>query len=172
MSKEITTQSDLFDENGFLIQDGWARKPILRYNRENLRAKWYRLKEWDNYVINHPDYNFSITIADVGYMGLVSFELIDYKEQKVYSGGLNKFFTKGSWNLPLSSEKGDIEFRTEAFDLKIERFPNKRVISINYPTFAGKGLKGKVTLYQDPTKDSIVKVNRYKKKSCFITLIR
>jgi len=167
MSKEITTSSDLFDNNGFLIQDGWARKPILRYNRENVRTKWYRLKEWDNYVIHPPEYNFGVTIADVGYMGLVTFEIINYKEQKVYSGGLNKFFTKGRWNLPLSSEKGDIEFHHETFDLKIERLPNKRIITVNYPAFAEKGLNGKVTLYQDAAKDSIVKVNRYKKKSLF-----
>ncbi len=167
MSKEITEPSDLFDDNGFLIQDGWARKPILRYNREKVRAKWYRLKEWDNYVVNHPDYNFSVTIADVGYMGLITFEVMDYKEQKVYAGGLQKFFTKGTWSLPTSSEQGDIEFHNEMFDLNIKKLPDKREISFDFPTFAEKGLKGKLVLYQDPSKDSIVKVNRYKKKKLF-----
>jgi hypothetical protein len=167
MSKEITKPSDLFDENGILIQEGWARKPILHYNRENVRAKWHRLKEWDNYVINHPDYNFSVTIADVGYMGLVTFEVMDYKEQKVYAGGLQKFFTKGMWNLPTSSEHGDIEFHHETFDLSIKKLPDKREIFFDFPSFEEKGLKGKITLYQDPNKDSIVKVNRYKKKKLF-----
>ncbi|TFG13152.1 MAG: DUF2804 domain-containing protein, partial [Promethearchaeota archaeon] len=167
MSNEITEPSDLFDDNGNLIQDGWARKPIMRYNREKVRAKWHRLKEWDNYVINHPDYNFSVTIADVGYMGLVSFEVMDYKEQKVYAGGLQKFFTKGTWNLPTSSEHGDIEFHHETFDLLIKKLPDKREISFDFPNFEEKGLKGKITLFQDPNKDSIVKVNRYKKKKLF-----
>ena len=167
MSKEITEPSDLFDENGVLIQDGWARKPMLRYNRENVPIGWFRLKEWDNYVINHPDFNVGITIADVGYMGLVSFELVDYKEQKTYSGGLNKFFTKGKWNLPLSSEVGNIDFHHETFDLKIEKISEKRIITFNYPTFSKKGLNGKIVIYQDPEKDSIVKVNRYKTKKHF-----
>ena len=156
MTNEISEPSDLFDANGVLIQDGWARKPILRYNRDKIRAKWHRLKEWDNYVINHPDYNFGVTIADVGYMGLVTFELNDYKEQKVYNGGLQKFFTKGTWKLPLSSEQGDIEFHHETFDLYIKKLPDRREISFDYPTFAEKGLKGKITLYQDPGKDSLV----------------
>ncbi|MFX1556140.1 MAG: DUF2804 domain-containing protein [Promethearchaeota archaeon] len=164
---EIIESSDLFDENGNLIQDGWARKPLIRYNREKVRAKWYRLKEWDNYVVNHPDYNFGLTIADVGYMGLISFELIDYKKKEVNSGGLNKLFTKGTWNLPLSSEEGDIEYHHDTFDLKIERLPNRRIITFDYPMFAEKGLKGKITLFQDPNKDSIVKVNRYKNKKQF-----
>lgn len=167
VSNEITEPSDLFDENGDLIQDGWARKPILRYNREKVRAKWHRLKEWDNYVVNHPDYNFSVTIADVGYMGLVSFEVMDYREQKVYAGGLQKFFTKGTWNLPTSSEQGDIEFHHETFDLYIKKLHDTREISFDFPSFEEKGLKGKIVLYQDPSKDSIVKVNRYKKKKLF-----
>ena len=167
MSKEITEPSDLFDDNGVLIQDGWARKPIVRYNREKVRAKWHRLKEWDNYVINHPDYNFSVTIADVGYMGLVTFEVMDYKEEKVYAGGLQKFFTKGTWNLPTSSEQGDIEFHNEMFDLTIKKLSDKREIIFDFPTFSEKGLKGNLILYQDPSKDSIVKVNRYKKKKLF-----
>jgi hypothetical protein len=153
MSKKITEPSDLFNEDGILIQDGWATKPIIRYNRENVKAKWHRLKEWDNYVVNHPDYNFGLTIADVGYMGLISFELIDYKKKEINSGGLNKSFTKGTLNLPLSSEKGDIEYHYETFDLKIERLPDKRLITFDYPTFAEKGLNGKITLYQDPKKD-------------------
>ena len=167
MNREITQPSDLFDDKGVLIQDGWARKPILNYNRESISSSWFRLKEWDNYVINHPDYNFSITVADVGYMGLVTFEIVDYKLQEVFSDGLTKFFTKGEWSLPLSSESGDIEFHNELFDLIISRLPDKRKIKFSYNRFCEKGLKGELTLFQDPNKDSIVKVNRYKKKKFF-----
>ncbi|MHA1755268.1 MAG: DUF2804 family protein, partial [Promethearchaeota archaeon] len=77
MSEEIRKTTDLFDANGVLIQDGWARRPILRYNREKIKAKWYRLKEWDNYVIMHPDYQLNITVADVGYLGQITFQFIN-----------------------------------------------------------------------------------------------
>ena len=139
----------------------------LAYNRENKKASWFRTKEWDNYVVNHPDYNFSVTIADVGYLGLVTFEIVDYKEQKVYADGLQKFFTKGQWALPVSSQIGDIEFYEERFYLKITRMKDKRKIEFNFPTFDDRGLSGNITMFQDPTKDSIVKVNRYKKKKLF-----
>ncbi|MFX0075367.1 MAG: DUF2804 domain-containing protein [Candidatus Hermodarchaeota archaeon] len=167
MSNQITEPSNLFDENGILIQDGWATKPLLRYNRDKVKASWFRLKEWDNYVVNHPDYNFSVTIADVGYMGLITFELIEYKKKEINSGGLTKFFTKGSLNLPTSSLQGSIEFHNDLFDLKIERLSDKRIISFNYTTFAEKGIKGDLTLFQDPNKDIITKVNRYKKEKRF-----
>lgn len=167
MSNKITEPSNLFNDEGILVQEGWATKPIIKYNREKVLAKWYRLKEWDNYVINHPKYNFSVTIADVGYLGMNSFELVDYEEQKVYSDGVQKFFTKGTMNLPLSSEEGDIEIHDEKFDLLISRLKDKRIIKFDFPTFAEKGLKGDLTMYQDPSRDSIVKVNRYEKRKLF-----
>ena len=108
MSKEITNPSDLFDENGVLIQDGWARKPILRYNRDKILAKWHRIKEWDNYVIMHPDYSFSVTVADVGYMGLITFEFINFNTAEEFTGGTTKFFTKGEWNLPMTAVFPDL----------------------------------------------------------------
>lgn len=167
MSNKITEPSNLFNEEGILVQDGWITKPIIKYNRDKVLAKWYRLKEWDNYVINHPKYNFSVTVADVGYLGMISFEIVDYEEQKVYTDGLQKFFTKGSWALPLSSQEGDISFHNEKFDLEITRLPDRRIIKFDFPTFAEKGVKGNLVMYQDPSRDSIVKVNRYEKKTLF-----
>lgn len=164
MSKEITQPSDLFDENGILMVDGWARKPILNFNRENIKAKWYRLKEWDNYVIMHPDYQVNITVADVGYLGQITFQFINFKTKEKFNDGLQQFFTKGRLNLPHSSLTGDLEFHEERFDLKIQRLPEKRILNFNFPTFADIGLKGILTLYQDPKMDSIVKVNRYPEK--------
>ncbi len=161
MSKEITEPSNLFDEKGRLLVEGWARKPILTYNREKVKAKWHRLKEWDNYVIMHPDYQLDITIADVGYLGQITFKFINFKTQEKYSDGMQKFFTKGRLNLPHSSLEGGLDFHEERFDLKIQRLPEKRILSFNFPSFAGKGLKGELILYQDPNQDSIVKVNRY-----------
>jgi len=161
MNNEITEPSDLFDDEGRLIQDGWATEPIINYNREKVAASWFRLKEWDNYVMNHPEFNVNVTVADVGYMGLISFELVDYKKQKVFSDGLIKFFTKGKLNLPKSSKEGDFEYSCDKFDLTIKKLPEKRLISFKFPTFEGEGLEGDLTLYQDMTKDSIVKVNRY-----------
>lgn len=164
MSKEITEPSNLFDEKGVLIQDGWARKPIINYNRDKVPCGWHRLKEWDNYVVVCPDHIFSVTVADVGYLGQISFNLIDLKSEKETSGGKMNFFTKGKMNLPTSSREGDIEIHEEEFDITIKKLEDKRIISLEYPTFGEKGLSGTLTCYQDPNKDSIVKVNRYKKK--------
>ena len=52
MQNEITKSSDLLDSFGQLVQKGWARKLILKYNRENISAGWSRIKEWDYLVSN------------------------------------------------------------------------------------------------------------------------
>ncbi|MHA1843977.1 MAG: DUF2804 domain-containing protein, partial [Promethearchaeota archaeon] len=123
---------------------------------------WYRLKEWDNYVIMHPDYQLNITVADVGYLGQITFQFINFKTKEKYDDGMRKFFTKGRLNLPVSSLEGDMEFHEERFDLKIQRLSDKRILSFEFPSFSeNKGLRGFLTLHQDPKKDSIVKVNRY-----------
>lgn len=36
---EITTPSNLFNEDGSLVQRGWTRKPILKYNKESIGIK-------------------------------------------------------------------------------------------------------------------------------------
>ena len=44
MQNEITKPSKCFHKNGALMQRGWARRPLLEYNREDIAAKWYRIK--------------------------------------------------------------------------------------------------------------------------------
>ena len=46
---EITKSSDLFNEDGSLVQRGWVRKPILKYNKKNISKGWSRIKEGDHY---------------------------------------------------------------------------------------------------------------------------
>ncbi|MFW9877228.1 MAG: DUF2804 family protein [Candidatus Thorarchaeota archaeon] len=42
---EITNASNLFNKDGSLIQRGWARKPLLKYNKEYIGKGWLRIKE-------------------------------------------------------------------------------------------------------------------------------
>ena len=56
MQNEINNPSDLLDENGNLNQIGWARKPILYFDKTKIKAPWYRIKEWDHYSILNKDF--------------------------------------------------------------------------------------------------------------------
>ncbi len=163
MQNEITKSSDLLDENGHLIQKGWARKLILDYNRENINAGWHRIKEWDYYCILHPDFGISLVIADVGYLGLCTVCWLDFKEKSFYCKDQMKLFTRGKLNLPRTSEEGDLHFSNKNIVMDFKRGKNKRILSVNYPDFMdGAGITGEIELYQDPKMDTIVVVTPFK----------
>ncbi|MFW9818112.1 MAG: DUF2804 domain-containing protein [Candidatus Thorarchaeota archaeon] len=159
---EITETSDLFNKDGSLVQKGWAKKPILDYNKENIGKGWLRIKEWDHYSILNKRFGFQLTIGDIGYLTQMSYVWLDF-DNKVRDGkGLFKFFTKSKL-LPTSSlEDSVIEFPTKKFQATITKIKNKRILSFEDRIFHKVGLKGKIELDDNPKMDNTVVVTGYK----------
>jgi hypothetical protein len=169
MQNEITEPSDLHNENGELIQKGWAKKLILHLNRKNIPAKKIRIKDWDCYEILNPEFCFVFIIADIGYFGMATYDLLDIKNKNKKSGGGLKLFTKGSLNMPLTSEEGDLSFSNKVMNMTFKKDGPHTVITINDPKFnKGEGIKGQVTCYFDPYLESIVNVVPFKKKKHYV----
>jgi len=169
IQNEITKPSDLLDKRGALIQTGWAKKPLLRYNRENIPVPFHRIKEWEHYTFVHKKkYAMLVTVGDIGYFTLLGTQFMDFSKRKAHVvGGLN-FFTRGKTQLPHDSMKGDTVVKGSGplciglggMNFAIKRFPDKRVFGIDYPLF--KGLKARIIMYQDPKLDSMVVVTPFK----------
>ncbi|MHA1688752.1 MAG: DUF2804 domain-containing protein [Promethearchaeota archaeon] len=158
---EITKPSNLFNEDGSLVQTGWARKPILKYNKEWIGKSWWRIKEWDHYSILNKEFGFQLTIGDIGYLTQMSYVWLDFKNKLRDGKGVFKFFTKSKL-LPLSSvEDSVIEFPTKKFKAKIVKENNKRILSIEDPTFMERGIEGAITLEDKPEWDNTVVVTGY-----------
>ncbi|MFX1592273.1 MAG: DUF2804 domain-containing protein, partial [Promethearchaeota archaeon] len=158
---EITEPSNLFKKDGSLVQRGWARKPILKYNKENIGKGWFRIKEWDHYSILNKQFGFQLTIGDIGYLTQMSYVWLDFENKKRDGKGVFKFFTKSKL-LPLSSlEDSKIEFPTKKFKATISRSKDKRMISIEDPKFQDKGFRGTITLEDYPKMDNTVVVTGY-----------
>ena len=159
---EITESTDLFNDDGSLFQRGWAKKPILKYNKDKIGKGWSRIKEWDHFSVLNKDFGFQLTIGDIGYLTQMSYVWLDFKEKKRDGKSLMKFFTKSKL-LPLNSlEDSEIEFPTKKFKAAISREKNTRVLTIDDPTFQDKGLKGKIVLQDNPKADNTVVVTGYK----------
>jgi hypothetical protein len=159
---EITESSNLFNEDGSLVQRGWARKPILSYNKEQIGKGWSRIKEWDHFSVLNKDFGFQLTIGDIGYLTQMSYVWLDLKKKERDGKGLFKFFTKSKL-LPLNSlEDSEIEFPTKKFKATISREKNMRVLTIDDPSFQDKGIKGRIELQDDPKADNTVVVTGYK----------
>jgi hypothetical protein len=47
MQKQIPSVGDLLDARGRLDTSGWAKQPLLLYDRSRVGAPPLRIKEWD-----------------------------------------------------------------------------------------------------------------------------
>ncbi|MFX0103385.1 MAG: DUF2804 domain-containing protein [Candidatus Hodarchaeota archaeon] len=169
MKEQITEPGDLHDENGHLLQKGWAWKLILKHKRENIKVSSLKIKDWDCYIIYNENYSIGLIIADVGYFGMATFDWIDFKAKENSNGIGLKLFTRGSLNMPPSSEEGDVNFEKGELYMRFVRKGDERILSFQNNDFMKKkGIKGEITLYQDPNMDTCVDVVPFKNPKQFV----
>ena len=128
MQNEITKPSDLLDDTGALLQRGWARDLLLKYDRAAVRAPKFKLKEWDYYCVLAGDHGAAFTVADNGYMGFVAATLFDFTAPRHISKSVMVPFPMGSFTMPASSKEGDVSFKKKGLSLEFLRRPGKRII--------------------------------------------
>jgi hypothetical protein len=175
---EITEPSDLHDSKGRLIQKGWARQLLLRYDRKKVKAgpfASFRIKEWDCYEAMNDEYGISLIIADVGYFAMATLQWLDFKEKKHYNGGSFKLLSRGSLNLPPSADEGDAYFFGGHINrnnrISFVRDRDNIIMKFDFPAFPviGKeGIAGEITLYKDPKHDTMVNVIPFKRPHHFV----
>ena len=85
---EITETSNLFNDDGSLVQRGWARKPLLNYNKDKIGKGWSRIKEWDHFSVLNKDFGFQLTIGDIGYLTQMSYVWLDFEKKERDGKGL------------------------------------------------------------------------------------
>ena len=156
MQHRITKEGDLLDENGHLIECGYATKLIKTYDRKKIKAGKYRIKEWDYYLVYNSKYAVAFTIDDNSYMGLDSFSLIDFTKQQETTKSFMKFITKGKKGFPASSQTGNISVVDKKYSMAFVNNGKERVLKVTIKNFEkGKDLACEFVLTKEP-KDSMV----------------
>lgn len=164
MQNKITKTGDLLDKNGSLIECGYATSLIKTYNRNKIKAKKSRIKEWDYYLIYNDQYAVAMTIDDNSYMGLDSFSLIDFSKPCETTKSFMKFFTNGKKNLPSTSKIGDIEVKEKKYSISFLNNGKKRILSACIKDFEkGKTFTCEFELTKEP-KDSMVILTPFAEK--------
>ena len=77
MEHEVTKKQLLLTPSGTVAEPGWARTPVWDYNRDCIKAPWFRRKEWDYYLFTTDTFAIAFTISDLGYIGMLSASYID-----------------------------------------------------------------------------------------------
>jgi len=147
MQNEITEKQPLFDASGKLANPGYAKTMLFDYDRKNIKASKWRIKEWDYYAVLGADFGFSCTIADLGYSSLVSANILEFKTKTYVTKSKIGWFTFGKLGLPSSSEAGSVGYHDKQFDFDFIRRETSRTLRCRIKDFDhGEDLDAEIEL--------------------------
>ena len=147
MQHEITKSHPLLDEKGVLTEPGYARSPLLIYDRSAVKAHPLRIKEWDYYYIGNRAFGVALTIADNSYMGLDSISLLDFEEGWEITKSPMQVMTRGKKALPTSSRNGDVVSEGKGYRIAFENKGETRRLSFFMENFKDvKSIRGELEL--------------------------
>ncbi len=148
---KITARHNLLDENGYVSEPGYANSLILEYRRNDIKARGYRIKEWDYYYIGNSMNAVAMTIADNSYMGLVSVTVFDFQKKFQLTNTLMIPFTFGKLKMPESSALGITAFKNNRLNISFLNDGKERKLFCDFKNFAsGKNLKVDLILSDEP----------------------
>lgn len=171
MQHQLTTHHPLLSPDGSLIEAGWATRLLLEYQRENVHAHKYRIKEWDYFEILNPDYGIVLLIYDVGYLANAIVKWMDFRTHQFEECVESVWGSGGSLHLPPTADQGDISFsRNDTIWVSQWDHPNhQRKFHFQFPKFrGGQGIHGDITLIQVPNLDTMVNVIPFRNKKQFV----
>ena len=167
MQNEIKKKGKLLDGCGNLRECGYAKSLILEYDRNDIKASKLRIKEWDYYLVHNDRYALAFTIADNGYMGLMSASWIDLSKPFEITKSIMTILPKGKTNLPSTSVKGDSIFKNKNVSFEFLNDGNVRHLKVYYKKFnKDEDFSADIVLSDEP-KDSMVIATPFKKDKHF-----
>lgn len=167
MQHEITKPGPLLDQNGMLREPGWSRRMLLAYDRNAIHAGRLRIKEWDYYIVSDDHHGIAFTVADNGYMGLISASILDFDRAWEHTSTVMKVLPMGKYRMPPSSESGDVDYRQKGMLLRYVKEPERRVLFCEYENFhEGKALRAEIVL-AEPMMDTMVIATPFEKPGRF-----
>lgn len=156
MQNEITKAQPLFDKNGRLSNPGWSRDLLLAYDRRDIRASRFRIKEWDYYYAGDGHRAVCLTIADLAYAGLVTVTVIDLDQRTERSVTSMPILPMGKLGLSSTSHRGNVHFSDKRITISFARHETGRELTCYVKDFiGGQPLEVKLSLSQ-PEMDTMV----------------
>lgn len=164
----LLNEGKLLDNEGNLIQAGYATQLVRQYDRKDIKASKWRIKEWDYYYLGNQDYGVALTIADNSYMTMCSLSFLDFKVPYEITKSQMTWFSFGKLNLPSTSKEGDLYFKNKVVEMTFKHENGKRHVFGTYKNFGKNKEDVRFDLYFEETnKDTMVIATPFKKKQHF-----
>lgn len=155
---EVITRQPLLNEDGSLREPGWSKSLVQVYDRNEIKKRKTRIKEWDYYSVISNKHNIAVcfTVSDLGYLEMDSVSFLDFSVPREHTQPVLSPFPLGKLNMPPTSEKGDVRIKNKKLALEFLVQADKRILRCDYPSFdGGKGLMVNITL-DNPKQDTMV----------------
>ena len=156
MQKKLSS-GKLLNEKGQLEQAGYSTAMVRRYDRNQVKASKMRIKEWDYYLVYNTKFAVALTVADNGYMGMLSASVIDFENKTEKTSSIIELLTMGKYKMPETSKKGDIVVKNNQGSFSFIHEKEKRRLIVKYPKFDGdKALRVDIVLEDEPAENMVI----------------
>jgi len=154
---EITKLVQLLDSKGNILEPGYAKKALFKYDRSAIKANGFRIKEWDYYCVLNEHFGIALTVADNSYMGLDSITLFDFDHKTEITQSFMQWLTFGKKNLPASSTEGEVNISASTHKIRFYLEQENRVLEFNVSNFKDNvPLSGKIILSNIPNESMVI----------------
>lgn len=166
--QHMLSEGKLLNKEGNLNEAGYSTKLVKKYDRKDIKASKWRIKEWDYYYLGNNDYGVALTIADNSYMTMCSLSFLDFKNKKEITKSQMGWFSFGKLNLPSTSEVGDVFFKNKVVEMSFKHENGRRHLFGAYKKFGNNKEDIRFDLYLEETnKDSMVIATPFNKNKHF-----
>jgi hypothetical protein len=138
---ELTDAVQLCDPRGNLLPAsvGWSRHPL---HTCNLKGHWPRKKRWNYWCATGENYLFSITLANIDYVGLAFAYFLEYETKRFIEQTVMVPLGRGCY-LP-DTVSGDISFENKAMNLSFTEDQGCTRLRVDSPDFGGTRLSAEL----------------------------
>ncbi len=181
---EVTTPHPLLNEDGSLAEPGWSRSLVQTYDRAQIKAPSFQIKEWDYYLVLNPRFAAAFTVSDNGYFGMQSVSFLNFTESAAdpdadpnaswgpweHTGSIINAAPMGGMHLPSDSKEGVTRFQNKQLKVEFRADPEKqeRRILCDYKDFYnGHPLKCDIRLSQPPMDTMVIATPWAEKRTAF-----
>src|SRR3972149_4492171 len=134
---ELTRSVNLCDARGRLLPDaaGWSRRPL---HTSKLSGHPLRKKRWNYWAITSDSFLFSVTLANVDYMGVAFAYFLEFETGRFVEKTVTVPFGRGC-DLP-DTVRGDVAFSHRDMSLRFVETGDQTAIHVESPAFGGAAL--------------------------------
>lgn len=131
MLNKITEKVDVLNDDGTCKSPGYCFRYLFNYNRENIKARESRIKEWEFYQFIEDNWVMQFTIGYASIFDSYSFNFFNIETGQKYEFGKLKLHKKKEIIYPNPEQSFDIKYKSKNFNIRFENNDGLRKINFS-----------------------------------------